>query len=141
MKDEDLLDCAIENTKKLFQIDLEPVKSVLIELGETNENILKNAKGYVMRSSSDLSVQASLIFDNILNDVSKQVGGRFYLLVLSHNEVIIQPLEEGDKRESLFQVKAQLFLKLRQAEELESLSNNLYLYTPNEGLSVVAKVN
>ena len=130
VSEEELLDYAIEHTKKVKGVLLRPMTEVLDSfLSEEDVEFAKHAghEMYVLTNTEKFLGAMQIYFPDVLEMVSRRLKGDYYLLPSSVHEWIVIPAAQVLERELLFT----MVREVNETEVLEEevLSNNIYLYS------------
>lgn len=135
--DEELLyELARENTPKLLKGCVNSMSEVLKDIMGDTENE-ENSPFDVNISEDDIPMYVAsnvnktngavtMLYDGILADFSKKIGGNFYILPSSVHEILFVPAQQNMVCGELVQMVREV--NATQVEEEEILSDNIYYY-------------
>lgn len=134
--EEDLYNLALENTRRIMPprvIKMSDLMSELeVDLGmELKEDVEADAIAYVIRSEQGKRGAVSILYDDIMKEVSEKLGGDFYLIPASMHEFIAFPKWSWVSLEDLQEHVH--YTNLMKVNSSDRLSNQVYEYDCTTG--------
>ena len=126
---EELYDLALENTPKLLPVDFRPMCNVVSELlGNTctYEDYSDNHM-YVLSNSAKQFGASTILYPNLLEEISEKLREDYYLLPSSIHEFIILPYSYSPPKNELNTMVQEI--NESELPDDEFLSNHVYLFT------------
>lgn len=150
--EEELKHCALRNTPIMLPAVYEPMSKVIqkmmfkqLEENQYDEEMIREflnsleeetEKGkatemYVLTNTLGINGAACILYPNLLREIAKDFNNDFYILPSSIHETLLIPVKEGMKVEDLRNMVKEV--NMTQVAEEERLSNNVYLYSREQG--------
>lgn len=142
LNEEELLNLAINNTRELFPVSFRSMSEILSEImgfdiaEECSE--MDNPKMHVLGNTKGINGAISIVYNDVLEDISKKIGESFYIIPSSIHECIVLPINDQLKNDGDRLSEMISEVNSTQVDESERLSNNLYMFIPGKGI-VIAK--
>ena len=145
---EELHEQALENMRKINPPIFVPLRKMIVEMlekrleklkeqAEEGQDIIESlfedadrSKLYVLTNRGKIDGAAAILDQEIMKEISKEVGGNFYIIPSSIHEVLIMPVDCMDY-ESLEEIIKDV--NNTQVSQEEKLSDYAYEYDVNEG--------
>ena len=122
---EQLLNDSIENSVKLMPVTIRNLGEVIGEyVDETS--VQRRSQAYVISNKTSLNGAASIFYPEVLDDLSRKVGGDLLIAPSSIHEVIALPATDETDLSSLEETVR--FINRTQVSEGEQLGDHLYKY-------------
>lgn len=136
MTEEELYELAKENTRRIMPPVVQSMSKAIIELSEkTNEEIdmatreeLEKTEGlmYLITNEQGIRGAVSILYSDVMEEVSEKLGGDIYLIPSSVNEIVAVSKSNVPSVEELQEQVH--FTNLLRVELNERLSNQVYEY-------------
>lgn len=136
MSEEQLFDCAVVNTKRIFPPVIREMREILIdmlhdngiprELAEMTFDETEGPNMWVISNSKGMNGAASMLYEDELHGLAKRLGSNFYILPSSIHEIIAVADSDFKAPEELAQMVAETNVQSVSLEE--RLSNSVYYY-------------
>ena len=128
--DNELWEKARENTRRLFPPVLHPMNEILLSndvmFDEDIEKVCRDAKMYVLGNKRNISGAVTMLYEDVLEEVSRTLKNDLVIIPSSIHELIIIPNENSDY-EALKGMVAEVNEIV--VNPRERLSNNIYIYS------------
>lgn len=141
ISEKELFTAAHENTPKLLPTIFSPIESIVSELFDcdfANDDVLETQElssydMYVVTNTTKNFGASSILYDGLLQKISKKLKGNFFILPSSIHELIIIPqnLVSNDKNELVKMVRT---INENEVAIEDILSDNVYEYRQDVGL-------
>ncbi|MDD3141182.1 MAG: DUF5688 family protein [Lachnospiraceae bacterium] len=141
LDENELLDLAISNTRNLFPVTFRSMSEIISEMMGMPADMASEIAGpgmYVISNNKGLNGATNIIYTDVLEDIAKKIGEKFYIIPSSIHECIVIPISD-DVNESDEDKIAEMIYEVNssQVDESERLSNNLYMYISGESIMIV----
>lgn len=131
---EELYGLAKENTKNLFPAKLVPIKDLLEDMMmemQESEDVKSwmepfDTPMYVLTNSEKYFGACCILYEGLLEDISKKLNNNFYILPSSIHEIIV--LADNDTYEKEFLRNMVCEVNMTQVDRQEVLTNSIYYY-------------
>lgn len=129
---EEVRSLAVQNTPRLFPAVLQPITTILEEFFDLSTLIQEESSPvpsnmYVLTNQKGINGASCILYPEILENFSKQIGSDFYILPSSiHEVVLVTALPDTDTLELSSMVSE---INQTQVAKEEVLSNQAYLYS------------
>lgn len=119
---------AMENSPNLLPASLKPMRTVIEELlgNPCEETVLEDDIMFVLTNQLRCFGASCILYNDILEQISGQLGESFYILPSSIHEVIIVPESQCPTKEDLDSMIVEI--NETQVDEEEVLSDHVYYY-------------
>lgn len=128
--DDELWEKAKENTRRLFPPVLHPMNEILsssaVMFDEDIEKVCGDVKMYVLGNNRNISGAVTMLYEDVLEEVSRTLKNDLVIIPSSIHELIIIPDENSDY-EALKGMVAEVNEMV--VNPRERLSNNIYIYS------------
>lgn len=129
---EDLYTLATKNTPQLLQYQLQNMADVLTELFHTDHpdwltEELEPIPMYVLSNSAKLNGSGCILYEDLLTQISGELGSDFYILPSSVHEVLLIPVEYASSYDELSEMVREINSTQLSREEI--LSDHVYFYS------------
>jgi hypothetical protein len=121
---EELFSIAKENTKRLFPYIFGSVKNILFEMGV---DVGEETPLYCLTNKKKINGASCILYDGVLKECSKTIGGSFYILPSSIHEILLVKVEE-DEYQLDFLKSMVAFVNESDVSTRDMLTNNVYFY-------------
>lgn len=147
LTEEQLFNLAMENTRRLLPPRVRTMEEVLLEAlgkdavlsGEIQETLEMGAsvgmKMYVISNERAIMGAASILYEDVLQELSGKLGGSFYVLPSSVHEMIAVPESAGILK---FLAEMVPEVNMNSVVLAERLSNQVYRYDKDSGKLSIA---
>lgn len=130
---EDLLSIAVQNTRKMFGVDLMRMTNVIMEL-DPNFDSSDGAKVplWVLTNKKRFLGASTILFGDILRDFAN-IYGNFYVIFSSIHEVLLLPTPDSSDIDSITSINQTV--NAFQVQEDEILGTKAYFYSKKDGFA------
>ena len=135
VSERDLMECAMENTPRLFPSEIIPMENVLGDLlqeipEEMRQDIMQKVSMKILTNSRKTYGACSLLYPGVLERMAEQLNGDFYLIPSSVHEFLLLPKEQDRGEDEL----REMILEVNRTEisPEEVLSDHLYFFCKKE---------
>lgn len=136
MGKEELLAIAVQNTRKMFGVDVKGMATVLKEncpdFGEDDEANIPDLPLWVMTNKRKFLGAATVLFDDILRDFAN-VYGNFYVIFSSVHEVLLLPTPDSSDIDLITAINQSVNDTEVKADEV--LGTKAYFYSKKDGFA------
>ncbi len=131
MNQEALISSAIQNTRRIFGLDLRSMNDVIKELlPDPVENDRIGTPLWIMTNNKKLSGAATALFDDVLRDFANE-HGNFYVIFSSVHEVLLLPTPDNSDIDVITRMNQEVNATQVQADEI--LGTKAYYYSKDSG--------
>lgn len=133
MEESDLYDAAFRNTRKLLPPVFRDIKDMLSDLMTDEderamlEDMPMDQKLYVVTNRYNFAGASVLLYEDILNDISTELGSDLYILPASVNEVLVLTVSHDKDPDALAHIVNEI--NECDVDEADRLSNSVYFYS------------
>ncbi len=135
VSERDLMECAMENTPRLFPSEIIPMENVLGDLlqeipEEMRQDIMQKVSMKILTNSRKTYGACSILYPGVLERMAEQLNGDFYLIPSSVHEFLLLPKEQERGEDEL----REMILEVNRTEisPEEVLSDHLYFFCKKE---------
>lgn len=135
VSERDLMECAMENTPRLFPSEIIPMENVLGDLlqeipEEMRQDIMQKVSMKILTNSRKTYGACSILYPGVLERMAEQLNGDFYLIPSSVHEFLLLPKEQDRGEDEL----REMILEVNRTEisPEEVLSDHLYFFCKKE---------
>lgn len=130
---EDLLSIAVQNTRKMFGVDLMRLTNMIMEF-DPNFDSSDGAKVplWVLTNKKRFLGASTILFDDILRDFAN-IHGNFYVIFSSVHEVLLLPTPDSSDIDSITSINQTV--NAFQVQEDEVLGTKAYFYSKKDGFA------
>lgn len=135
VSERDLMECAMENTPRLFPSEVIPMENVLGDLlqeipEEMRQDIMQKVSMKILTNSRKTYGACSILYPGVLERMAEQLSGDFYLIPSSVHEFLLLPKEQDRGEDEL----REMILEVNRTEisPEEVLSDHLYFFCKKE---------
>lgn len=135
VSERDLMECAMENTPRLFPSEVIPMENVLGDLlqeipEEMRQDIMQKVSMKILTNSRKTYGACSILYPGVLERMAEQLNGDFYLIPSSVHEFLLLPKEQDRGEDEL----REMILEVNRTEisPEEVLSDHLYFFCKKE---------
>lgn len=131
MDQETLISSAVQNTRKLFELDLRNMKDVIKELTpDAVNNGSIEIPVWIMTNNRKLSGAATVLFADVLKDFAEK-HGNFYVIFSSVHEVLLVLTPDNSDIDSITEMNQMVNASQVRADEI--LGTKAYYYNKDSG--------
>lgn len=131
VKREYLISCAVQNTRRLFGVELASIESILQKLcPEMSACSFPDTPLWVMTNKRKFAGAATALFKDVLKDFSEE-HGNFYAIFSSVHEVLLIPTMDNSDIDTITQMNQDVNAEHVQADEI--LGTKAYYYQKGTG--------
>jgi len=139
ISEEELLSDALENSSRLMLAEFMPIDSLINEISgkEEQSETEETSPYYVLTNSRRINGSAVLFYPGIMELLSEEIGGSYYILPSSVNELMILPddgITDLEWLEKMVRDVNRIYV-----DEKDFLSDNVYYYDSRSGQFGLAK--
>lgn len=128
---EELLSCALQNTRKMFGVELIKMKDIIQEISpEKAAADLPDCPLWVMTNNRKLAGAAAALFDDVLKEFAKKHGS-FYVIFSSIHEILLLPTPDDSDIDIITRMNQEVNAAQVQADEV--LGTKAYYYSKDRG--------
>ncbi len=133
MDEEDLYNAAFKNTRKLLPPVFRDIREMLGDMmtDEEEKAMLEDMpveqKLYVVTNRYNFAGASVLLYEDILNDISTELGSDLYILPASINEVLVLTVSHDKDPDALANIVNEI--NECDVDESDRLSNSVYFYS------------
>jgi len=128
-----LLSFAIQNTRKLFGVELRDMEDVLKELIPCMETGCSRVPMWVLSNRHHLAGASAVLFHDVLEDFSQKYGS-FYVIFSSVHEALLIPVSSDMCMDELTKMNREI--NKTDVSDEEVLGTKAYLYTKENGFVI-----
>ncbi len=141
MSEEELLTCAMENTKRLFPPKICTMEEMLLKLSGhdcRNETVFSEdlSKVYVLTNEFGVNGASAVLYDHVLEEFSDTIDGDFYVIPSSIHEVLLVPMDTDMEPETIRRIIHEVNTVAVNPDDY--LSDSLYCYEREKGYLCLA---
>lgn len=139
--EEDLYNCSLQNLNPQIQPLCEVLSEIMgggVEAGPSDAVKSGIPEIYVLSNKSRIHGAAGILEESLLKNLSEKLGSDLYILPSSIHEVLIVPVDKEEENQACTLLNMVQTVNGAEVAKEEQLSNSLYRYSPENGLTLEA---